>query len=47
MKQDPASIAERLQAVHRRIAAACERVGTAVFGSRSTPDSYYWPEGTA
>jgi len=27
MKQDPASIAERLQAVRRRIAAACERAG--------------------
>jgi len=23
------------------------RVGTAVFGSRSTPDSHYWPEGSS
>lgn len=25
--------------------ATCVRVGQAIFGARSTPDSYYWPEG--
>jgi len=22
----------------------CVRVGQAIFGTRATPDSYYWPE---